>query len=82
MTKDGSCYVVNDINLSKLYPVQAPRDQGQCKYDAYSLWCKQDLKLREEMDSNIPDICALACPVTMHSAFIPKSRNFQTCSLL
>ena len=37
--------------------------QSHCKYDAYSLWCKQDLRLRGVMDSTIPDICAFACPL-------------------
>ena len=34
------------------------------------------------MDSNLPDIFALLAPVTMHSALIPNSRNYQICSLL
>ena len=65
LIKDGSCYIVNDINRSKFYFELTPRNQGQYKYDAYSLWCKQDLMLREVMDSNIPDICAFACPLLL-----------------
>ena len=30
-------------------------------HSGYSLWCKQDLRLREVMDSNIPNICVFAC---------------------
>ena len=56
LINDGSCYIVNGISPSKFYPGLTPRNQGQCKYDAYSLWCKQDLRRREVMDSNIPDI--------------------------
>ena len=63
--KDGSCYVVSDINQSKFYPGKTPRNQGQCKYDAYSLECKQDLRFRGVMDSNLPNVCAFACPLSM-----------------
>ena len=67
--KDGS-YVVNDINPSKFYLGKTPLNQGQCKYVAYSLWCKQDLRLRGVIGFCLP-------PVNVHSAFIPNSRNIR-----
>ena len=53
--KDGSCCDVNDINPNKCYPGHIPRNPGQCKYDAYSLSCKQGLNLM----INIYDYVAL-----------------------
>ena len=57
LIEDGSCYIVNDINPSKRYPGYIPSNQGQFKYNAYSL--------REVMDFNKPDICAFACPLLL-----------------
>ena len=63
--KGRSCYIGNDLNPSKSFNL------GKF-YNAYSLWCKQDLRLRS-VDVNITDI--YLPPVTMHLAFIPNLRN-------
>ena len=71
--KGRSCYIGNDLNpsksfiLGKFYVIRVNVNT------TYSLWCKQDLRLRAVMDFNIPDICLP--PVTMHSAFIPNLRE-------
>ena len=65
LIKDGSCYVVNDISTSKFYTGQIQLIQGQCKYDACSLWCKEDLRFRGAMDSNILDICTFVCSLLL-----------------
>ena len=62
---DGSCHIVNDINPSKFHPGKIPRNQGQSKYDAYSLWCSQDLRLHGVLDFNISSICAFAYPMLL-----------------
>ena len=71
MIKDGSYYIVNDINQSKFHP----RNQGQCKCDAYSLWCKQDLRLHGVMDSKIPNICVFACPLLLCTGLLFQTRE-------
>ena len=55
LIKDGRYYFVNDIRvnfiLGKLHIIRVNVNRMRT----------QDLRLREVMDSNIPDICAFAC---------------------